>query len=98
MRRALISLPSFILCSLFEPQLLLQLEDIILEVLIGLLEKSKLEEDFVVHEKWRKDERCSEEKGCSVHFHIITTRRKKPLPPSKLSTKAGERPSWTPCP
>jgi hypothetical protein len=51
---------SFLLGSLLEPQFLLQLHNIILKVLVDLLQKPKLKEDFVVHEKRGKDERYLE--------------------------------------
>ena len=31
-----------------------------MEVFLSLLEEAKHEEDFVVHEEWGEDERCSE--------------------------------------
>jgi len=41
---------------LFESQFCVQLPDVVLEVLLGLFKQTEHEEDFVVHEKWGKNE------------------------------------------
>ena len=61
---------SLLLGLLLKLQFRVQLADVILEVLLGLLEKAKHEEDLVMHKKWGKDERCSE---CHyAQFRVIT--------------------------
>jgi len=68
--------------------------DVIMEVFLDLFEEAKHEEDFVMHEKWGKEERCSGRR----YIHSCIINMGEDSPPSRLSNKAGARPSWTPCP
>ena len=61
---------SLLLGLLLNLQFRVQLADVILEVLLGLFEKAKHEEDLVMHKKWGKDESCSEHHY--VQFRVIT--------------------------
>ena len=71
-----------------------QLPDVVVEVFLDLFGKAKHEEDFVMHEKWGKDERYSGRR----YIYSSDIKTGECSPPSKLSNKAGARPSCTPCP
>ena len=59
-----------------------------MKVFLDLLEKSEREEDFVMHEKWGKEERYS--KSRYVHSYTINT--EETYPRARCLTKPGRDP------